>query len=124
VGGIVFVTIESNSEKLTVSIKCPIRPKADSRSAAQVFPSIPALALGIMSVAARIVGNAGVCTILTALDVTTELRRATRLDRTHGSSLAKAYVPGFGRAPRLSKPPLDTEEVGRNSNLLASYCDN
>ena len=79
---------------------------------------------GIMSVAARIVGNAGVCTILTALDVTTELRRATRLDRTHGSSLAKAYVPGFGRAPRLSKPPLDTEEVGRNSNLLASYCDN
>jgi hypothetical protein len=48
---------------------------------------------------------------LTTLDVTTELRRAIKLDRTHGTSLAKAYVPGVGRAPSLSMPPLDTEEA-------------
>jgi hypothetical protein len=64
-----------------------------------------------MSVAARIAGNAGVCTILTTLDVTTELRRAIKLDRTHGTSLAKAYVPGVGRAPSLSMPTLDAEEA-------------
>src|ERR1700674_4183013 len=47
------------------------------------------LAFGAVPVAAAIVGDAGVCTVLTALDMTAERRSATILDGRHNTSLGQ-----------------------------------
>jgi hypothetical protein len=55
-----------------------------------------------MPVAARIVSDADVRTILTALDMTAERGSATNLDCCHDAALGEIDVAGIGGAPGLT----------------------
>ena len=59
----------------------------------------PALALGAMAVAARVVSDPAVAAILATLDMAAEGRRAAALDSRHHLELAQAQMPGIGPAP-------------------------
>ena len=69
------------------------------------------LTLGAMAVAAGIVGDARMSTILATLDMTAERGRATNLDRRHDAALSEAYVAGIGRAPRLTVAAEDVRHL-------------
>ena len=58
-----------------------------------------ALTLWAMAIAARVVSDAAVATILAALDVPAERGRASLLDRRHDLELTQAHMPGIGSAP-------------------------
>jgi hypothetical protein len=58
-----------------------------------------ALALGAMPIAAGVVSNARVRTILAALDMPAESRRAAALDGRHHLQLAEAHMADVGAAP-------------------------
>src|SRR6516165_6362658 len=57
------------------------------------------LTLWAMTVAARVVGDAAVATVLAALDMTAEGCRAALLNGRHDLELSEAYVTGIGPAP-------------------------
>ena len=69
----------------------------------------PQLATDIWTVpiAARIIGDAGVRTVLAALDMTAERGSAANLDRRHDASLGEVHVTGVGCAPSLTMAPED-----------------
>src|SRR5215470_14047821 len=58
-----------------------------------------ALAFGTMPVAAGIIGDEGVGTVLTTRNVAAESRRAAALDGGHHLQLGKADMAGIGFAP-------------------------
>src|ERR1017187_9297798 len=68
-----------------------------------------ALALGTMPVAAAIIGDLRVRTVIATRDMTAEGRRAAVLDRRHYLRLAEAHMAGIGFAPRRS---MATEDIG------------
>src|ERR1700730_4569918 len=80
------------------------RPAADRPRRHRAGPVPPrALALGAMTVAARVVGDPAVAVILTALDMATEGRQAAVLDGRHHLELAEAHMPGRWLGAR--RPP-------------------
>ena len=62
-----------------------------------------------MAIAARIIGDAGVRTVLAALHVAAERGSATNLDCRHDASLGQVQVTGVGGAPRLT---MAAENIG------------
>ena len=71
------------------------RPAADRPRGHRPGPVPPrALALGAMTVAARVVGDPAVAAILTALDMATEGSQAAVLNGRHHLELAEAHMPG------------------------------
>ncbi len=62
----------------------------------------PPLAFRAVPIAARIIGDADVCTVLATLDMTAERGSATDLDCRHDTALGEVDVAGVGRAPRLT----------------------
>jgi hypothetical protein len=68
-----------------------------------------ALTLGAMPIAAGVVGDARVRTVLAALDVSAERSRAAVLDRRHDFQLAEADMAGVGLAPRRA---MGSKDVG------------
>jgi hypothetical protein len=67
-----------------------------------------ALALRAVPVAAAVVGDRGVGTVLAARDVPTEGRRAAALDGAHHLELEQAHVAAVGKTPR---GPVVAEDV-------------
>jgi hypothetical protein len=70
-----------------------------------------AKALAAMAVAAAVVKNAKVRTILTALDVTAEYRGATYFYRGHHTALGQVDVIGIGGAPCLAMAPKNVRDL-------------
>src|SRR6516162_3535894 len=70
-----------------------------SLACSKPVPCHPALTLGTMAVATRVVGDPAVAAILAALDMAAESSRAATLDRRHRLELAEAEVPSIGSAP-------------------------
>jgi hypothetical protein len=66
-------------------------------------------------IAAGVVGDACVRTVLAALDVTTESCRAATLDRRHHLQLAKAHMTGVGCAPRRSVAAENIRDLQRRA---------
>ena len=60
------------------------------------------LAFSAVPIAAAIIGDACVRTVLAAVDMTAERGSATNLDCRHDAPLGKVYVAGIGCAPRLT----------------------
>jgi hypothetical protein len=57
------------------------------------------LAPGAVAVATRVVGDAGMGTVLATLDVPAERSRTASFYRVHDAKLASAYMPGIDFAP-------------------------
>jgi hypothetical protein len=77
-----------------------------------VFEPLPrrrSLALRAMPVAAGVVGDAFVRTVLAALDMSAERGGPTGLDRRHHLQLGEAHVTGVSLAPRR---PMGAKDVG------------
>ena len=74
------------------------------------------LAFRAVPVAAGIVGDARVGTVLAALDMTAERGGATNLDRRHDAPLGEAHVAGVGRAPRLTMAAEDIRHLELRPN--------
>ncbi len=73
------------------------------------FPRRGRLALRAVAIAAGIVGDPFVRTVLAALDVSAERGCATGLDRRHDLQLVEAHVTGVGHSPRR---PVGAKDVG------------
>ena len=58
-----------------------------------------ALTLGTVAVTAGVIGDDGVGTVLAALDMAAERRRAAALDRCNHLQLVEADVTGIGSTP-------------------------
>ena len=71
------------------------------------------LALRAVPVAAAVVGDDGVRTLLAACDMAAERCRAAVLDRTHDLHLVEADVPGVGSAPRRPMVAEDIRDLQR-----------
>jgi hypothetical protein len=71
-------------------------------------PRRRALAFGAVPVAAGVVGDADVATLLAALDMPAEGCRAAGLDGAHHLELAEADVAGMGGAPGS---PMSAEDI-------------
>src|SRR6202035_3991569 len=69
------------------------------------------LAFGAVPIAAGIIGDACVRTVLAALDMTTEGGSATNLDCRHDPPLGQAHVAGVGGAPRLTMAAEDVRDL-------------
>ncbi len=82
----------------------------------QPFPCRCGLALRAVPVAAGVIGDDGVSTVLAALDMATERRRAAALDRRHHLQLVEADVTGIGRTPAApwSRKISATSSFGRS----------
>src|SRR6266853_3658383 len=70
-----------------------------------------ALALGTMPVAARVVRDPAVATILAAFDMATESSRTAALDGRHHLELAQAQMPSIGPAPSRSVVMEDVSDL-------------
>ena len=73
------------------------------------LPRRRALTLRAVPVAAGVVGDAFVRTVLAALDMSAERGGPTGLDRRHHLQLGEAHVTGVSLAPRR---PMDAKDVG------------
>ena len=71
-----------------------------------------ALTLGAMPVAATVIGDRRVRTVLTAHDMPAESRRAAALDRRHHLQLAEAHMASIGFTP---SGPVVVEDVEPNT---------
>ena len=71
------------------------------------------LALRAVPVAAGVVGDAGLATILAAFDMTAQRRRSAALDRRHDLQLAKAHMAGMGRTPNRPTVAEDVRHLDR-----------
>ncbi len=78
-------------------------------------PGRRALALGAMPVAARVVGDVGVGTLLAAHDVAAERRGAAALDGRHHLELAEADVTGVGATPSRTEGAEDIRDLERRA---------
>lgn len=66
------------------------------------------MALGAMTVATGIIGDARMSTVLATLDVPAERGRAASLDCRHDAELAKTHMAGIRRPPCL---PVAAENI-------------
>ncbi len=66
------------------------------------FRRSPPLAFRTVPITAGIIGDAGVCTVRAALNMTAQRGSATDLDCRHDASLGEVQVTSVGRAPRLT----------------------
>ncbi len=62
-----------------------------------------------MPVAARVIGDLGIGTLLTARDMAAERRRAAVFDRRHHFELAETHMADVGAAPG---GPIGAEDIG------------
>jgi hypothetical protein len=84
------------------------------------LPRRRALTLRAVTVAAGIVGDAFVRTVLAALDVSAERRGPTGLDRRHHLQLGKAHVTGVSLAPRRAMGATTTEAQSTFGNTVST----
>ncbi len=78
-------------------------------------PGRRALALGAMPVAARVVGDVGVGTLLAAHDVAAERLGPAALDGRHHLELAEADVTGVGATPCRTEGAEDIRDLERRA---------
>ena len=71
------------------------------------FLCAPLLAFRTMSVAAAIIRNMFMCTVLALFDMPTEPSGPANLNRGHHASLVQAHVTGVDSTPRLPVKPKD-----------------
>ncbi len=67
------------------------------------------MALRTMPIAARVIGDLGIGTLLTAHDMAAERRRAAVFDRRHHLELAETHMADVGAAPG---GPIGAEDIG------------
>ena len=74
-----------------------------------------ALTLRAVPVAAAVVGNGRVATVLAAHDMPAEDRRAAALDRRHHLQLLEAHMAGVGLTPRRAIAAEDIRDLQRRT---------
>ena len=71
------------------------------------------LALRAVAVAAGVVGDAQVCAVLAAFDMTTQRLRSAALDRRHDLELAEAHMAGMRGTPSRPAVAEDVRHLDR-----------
>jgi len=79
----------------------------------QPGPGSGALALGTVTVAARVIGDALVAAVLASRHMAAEHRRAAALDGGHDFQLGEAHVAGVGLAPGSAMGAEDIRDLQR-----------
>ena len=71
------------------------------------------LAFWAMPIATGVVGDAQVCAVLAAFDMTAQRRCSAALDRRHDLELAEAHMAGMGRTPSRPAVAQDVRHLDR-----------